>query len=117
MTDARGNEGIIQVGGGEIKAGVMAVGHGAHASSTGGTWGDVADLAYELIRQIRTAPDLPDRQELISAAQGIAQEAEAEQPDRRAVTERMARLTSGVQVASGLASAVGALASAVSAMV
>lgn len=101
-----GNEGI-QISGGSIQAGAIAVGHKAHAEgSLGG-----ADLRSEVetLRAVveRNAAELQDASAALSDVRRILAELEEPQPEAERVTSLLGRLRSGAghvaEIATSLA--------------
>lgn len=116
------NEGI-QMSGGRIEAGALAVGRGARASNVVGAarreleergHAELGQRLEELLRQLEAhASRLANADELRESTQLVAEELVKDRPNKTTVTGVLAGIVEGVKSVAGLATAAEALAEAV----
>jgi hypothetical protein len=108
------NEGIYVAGGGKIEAGAMAAGPHAVASNTvdndPGPVHEMLQLIEALLSQLRDqAADVPDRPELVHAAEEAAEELQAPAPRKPRLIELCSTLMGGVAAVDSLVDVVAKL--------
>jgi translation initiation factor 2B subunit (eIF-2B alpha/beta/delta family) len=119
---ADGNNQGMQVSGGSVTAGAIAVGTGAWAHNVANQLrergqDDVAQRLEELVRQLEAHADqVSDIEDLRGATRTVADELAKEQPNKTTVTAVLSTIAESVQSVTGLATAADALLRAVQAV-